>query len=208
MQYVFPNYYKKFKCINKKCRHSCCIGWEIDIDDDTLRLYDSATGEMGKRFKESISRDGVPHFILSAGERCPFLNCENLCDIILSSGEDSLCTICREHPRFHNSLPGRIESGLGLSCEEAARIIIGQSEPALLEISGDAECDDEIIALRDEVILLLQNRDIPVSARIDSMLDTMNASLPYKSIAEWCEIFLSLENLDVKWKELLELLQR
>ena len=207
MQYVFPNYYKKFKCINKKCRHNCCIGWEIDIDDDTLRLYDSATGEMGRRFKENISRDGVPHFILSDGERCPFLNCENLCDIILASGEDSLCTICREHPRFHNSLPGRIESGLGLSCEEAARIIIGQSEPALLEISGEAECDDEIIALRDKVILLLQNRDIPISARISSVLDTMNASLPYKSVQEWIKIFLSLENLDVKWKELLELLQ-
>jgi lysine-N-methylase len=162
---------------------------------------------MGRRFKENISRDGVPHFILSDGERCPFLNCENLCDIILSSGEDSLCTICREHPRFHNSLPGRVESGLGLSCEEAARIIIGQSEHALLEISGAFECDDEIIALRDEVILLLQNRDITVSARISSMLDRMKASLPDKSVQEWIKIFLSLENLDRKWRDLLELLQ-
>lgn len=207
MQYVFPNYYKKFKCINKKCRHNCCIGWEIDVDDDALRLYDSVTGDIGKRFKESISREGIPHFILSDGERCPFLNCENLCDIILASGEDSLCTICKEHPRFHNNLPGRIESGLGLCCEEAARIIIEQSEPALLEISGESECNDEIIALRDEVITLLQNREFPVSQRIGSMLDTLNTSLPEKSIEEWCKIFLSLENLDVKWRELLELLQ-
>ncbi len=207
LQYVFLNYYKKFKCINKKCRHNCCIGWEIDIDDDTLRLYDSITGYMGKRFKENISRKGVPHFILSDGERCPFLNSDNLCDIILSSGEDSLCTICKEHPRFHNSLPGRIESGLGLCCEEAARIIIGQSEPALLEISGEYECDDEIIALRDKVITLLQNREIPVSQRIDCMLDTLNTTFPEKSIEEWCKIFLSLENLDIKWRELLELLQ-
>jgi len=207
LQYVFPNYYKKFKCINKKCRHNCCIGWEIDIDDDALKLYDSASGDMGTRFKESISREGVPHFILSDGERCPFLNSENLCDIILASSEESLCTICREHPRFHNSLPGRIESGLGLCCEEAARIVIGQSDPVLFEISGELECDDEIISLRNGIIMLLQNRAIPVSKRIDTMLETLHTFLPDKSMREWIKIFLSLENLDAKWRELLELLQ-
>ena len=203
MQHVFPNYYKKFKCINKKCRHNCCIGWEIDIDDDTLQHYDSVSGEIGERLSQNISRDGDPHFILSDGERCPFLNSENLCDIILSLSEESLCTICREHPRFHNDLPGRIESGLGLCCEEAARIIIGQSEPTELYIHGDFECDDEIIALRDRVIALLQERSISLPERIRNMLDLCSASLPKKTLSEWCDIFLSLENLDLKWTELL-----
>ena len=39
MKEVFPNYYKKFKCIADKCKHNCCIGWEIDIDNDTLEFY-------------------------------------------------------------------------------------------------------------------------------------------------------------------------
>ena len=34
MVYAEPDFYGKFKCTAEKCRHSCCIGWEIDIDDD------------------------------------------------------------------------------------------------------------------------------------------------------------------------------
>ena len=30
MTVTVPSYYKDFKCIADKCRHSCCIGWEID----------------------------------------------------------------------------------------------------------------------------------------------------------------------------------
>ena len=37
---VYPNYYDKFKCIANRCKHSCCIGWEIDIDEDTMELAD------------------------------------------------------------------------------------------------------------------------------------------------------------------------
>ena len=31
---VYPDYYKKFNCKKEKCRHNCCVGWEIDIDDE------------------------------------------------------------------------------------------------------------------------------------------------------------------------------
>ena len=37
---LVPNYYKDFLCIADKCRHSCCIGWEIDIDEETLEFYE------------------------------------------------------------------------------------------------------------------------------------------------------------------------
>ena len=30
MQYVYPDYYPKFHCLAQRCRHSCCIGWEIE----------------------------------------------------------------------------------------------------------------------------------------------------------------------------------
>ena len=34
-----PSYYKTFQCIADKCEHSCCIGWEIDIDEDSYDYY-------------------------------------------------------------------------------------------------------------------------------------------------------------------------
>ena len=40
---ITPDYYNKFKCIANRCRHSCCIGWEIDIDDSTLQKYNNFT---------------------------------------------------------------------------------------------------------------------------------------------------------------------
>ena len=31
---TFPTFYRDFKCIANRCTDSCCIGWEIDIDED------------------------------------------------------------------------------------------------------------------------------------------------------------------------------
>ena len=126
MVHVFPNYYKDFQCIGGSCKHNCCIGWEIDIDPDTLAFYDTVPGEFGTRLKACISHDGAPHFRLDTKDRCPFLNQRNLCDIILTLGEEHICGICTDHPRFRNELPGRIETWLGLCCEEAARLILSQ----------------------------------------------------------------------------------
>jgi len=60
MQYIFPDYYKQFKCIASECQHSCCIGWEIDIDPDTSAYYNTVSGAFGQRLKQNISRDGIP----------------------------------------------------------------------------------------------------------------------------------------------------
>ena len=38
MVYAEPDFYGKFKCTAEKCRHSCCIGWEIDIDKKSEEL--------------------------------------------------------------------------------------------------------------------------------------------------------------------------
>lgn len=206
MNIVYPSYYKEFKCIGTRCRHNCCIGWEIDIDSDTAAYYKSVCGSMGKRLHNSIEYGEVPHFILGEGERCPFLNKENLCDIIIELGEEHLCTICAKHPRFENELPDRTEIGIGMACEEAARLILSKDTQAVLV--GAADTEDEIIILRDKVIAALQNRDRSIFERVCDMLDMCNASLPKKELCEWAEILLSLERLDEKWTDMLGLLKK
>ena len=93
MKTFIPDYYNKFSCIANKCNHNCCIGWEIDIDNETYEYYKSLKGDMGKRLCEEVSEEGTPHFKLSDNERCPFLNEYNLCDIITELGENALCEI-------------------------------------------------------------------------------------------------------------------
>jgi lysine-N-methylase len=122
-----PRYYRAFSCIADRCRHSCCIGWEIDVDEQMLELYRSLSVGYGKTVAESIDEEDVPHFRLVAGDRCPHLDEQGLCRIIKSMGKGYLCEICREHPRFYHDTPRGKEVGVGMACEEAARLIL-QSE--------------------------------------------------------------------------------
>ena len=86
-----PDYYSRFHCIADRCRHTCCEGWEIDIDPVTLNMYGAVDGPLGEKLKRSICLDPEPHFVLCPGERCPFLTDTNLCELILEKGEGMLC---------------------------------------------------------------------------------------------------------------------
>ncbi len=203
--HVYPNYYKKFRCIASLCKNNCCIGWEIDIDNDTLSFYNNLKGDLSARFKKHISYDDTPHFILNANERCPFLNNQNLCDIIISLGEKNICNICKEHPRFHNELPHRIESGLGLCCEEACRIILSQKEKMVLQSECEINTDDDIILLRDKIINILQNREKTMKDRICDMLSLCDTSFEFSDTKKWYDILLSFERMNNSWTKLLNI---
>lgn len=138
MQWFAPAYYPEFTCTAGACRHNCCVGWEIDIDDETLALYKTIDGPLGERLKTGISMEDTPHFVLTNDGRCPFLNGENLCDLICGLGEDALCQICADHPRFRNDWPDRTELGLGLCCEAAGQLILTWDSPVtLIELWND-----------------------------------------------------------------------
>ncbi len=137
MKTYVPNYYKEFSCIADRCTHSCCMGWEIDIDEDSLNKYKAMEGPLGDALRANISEEETPHFILQPGDRCPFLLESGLCRLILAQGEDILCQICTDHPRFRNFWTDRIEVGLGMACEEAARVILSSPEPFTLELWED-----------------------------------------------------------------------
>ena len=45
---VYPDYYPEFSCIAGACKHSCCIGWEIDVDEEALARFSKVEGELGQ----------------------------------------------------------------------------------------------------------------------------------------------------------------
>ncbi len=202
MDKVFPDYYSEFECIKDKCRHNCCIGWEIDIDEDTAELYLSTEGDFGKKLKENIAKGEVCHFKLKEDDRCPFLNENNLCEIIINLGKEYLCSICDLHPRFVNELPGRIETGLGLCCEAAATLILGRKDPAYLT-GVTEETDDEIMKIRDRIITLLQDRTKAIPERIADIYAFLDVEPLDLDLSKWAEFLLSLERLDEKWTSVL-----
>lgn len=212
MKTIVPDYYAGFACIAGKCRHSCCVGWEIDIDEESLCRFRATQGEIGRRLRRDIAEtDEGACFILQQGERCPFLNRDNLCDIILELGEESLCQICADHPRFRNFFSDRVEMGLGLCCEEAARLVLTRQEPtelAVLEDDGGCEelSEDEefLLALRSECMAIVQRREKDVCARVEEMLSRFGVRMPRRSMAEWARFLQKLERLDEGWSTRLE----
>ena len=208
MQQVYPSYYPRFRCIAGDCLHSCCVGWEIDVDAEALKKYRSIGGKLGEKLKKNISRGKTPHFQLTDGERCPFLNKDNLCDLIVFGGEELLCQICADHPRFRSFFSSRTEIGLGLCCEEAARLILSQREKVILFSDGKAELlnsgEAALLTLRDELFTLAQDRSLPISEREDAILRRVGAMLPNRSTREWASFYLSLERMDEAWTALLQ----
>lgn len=206
MKLYAPNYYKKFLCIADRCRHTCCAGWEIDIDEVTLQKYGELTRGYGQEIQKSIDFEGVPHFRLCKGERCPHLNEEGLCKIILSLGGDYLCDICREHPRFyHDTVRGK-EVGLGMACEEACRLILNSDDyDQMIEIEevDDNDCSEfDSISLREKLYAILKDESVPYRERLDLICREYGISLTARTDEEWKEILASFEYLDNTHRDL------
>lgn len=127
----YPEYYEKFSCIAGRCEDTCCAGWEIDIDDASYEYYMQVPGKFGERLRSSIKEypledDGryeMHGFILKEGKRCPFLNSDNLCDMILELGEDAICDVCTNTPRNFLEYGNAREVSISPSCAEAGRLI-------------------------------------------------------------------------------------
>ena len=202
MKYVRPDYFDRFECIKGDCRHSCCTGWEIDIDDESYERFLNVPGELGNRLKSAISKgaDG-PYFAMRADGRCPFLNDDGLCDLILGLGKDSLCQICADHPRFRNFFSDREEIGLGLCCEAAGRLILSNTDQVRLLEEGEEELttdEAELLSIRQELMEIVQNRSRSVNERVERMLAYAELELE-ADLQKWAAFLMTLEHLEDVW---------
>ena len=174
MRYLKPHFYDKFVCTAGDCPDTCCAGWQIMIDEDSLEKYKKVQGEFGKRLHGSINWD--EECFCQNERRCVFLNEENLCDLYKALGPDALCDTCRLYPRHTEEFEGLRELSLSLSCPEAARIILSCREPVrFLEKETDEEDDfDEFDFMmfsrledtRDVLFSILQDRSLPLTLRM------------------------------------------
>lgn len=204
MKLYAPKYYKRFACIADKCTHSCCIGWEIDIDKNTLSKYSSLTSVYGDVILNSIEKGDSVHFSLVEGDRCPHLDECGLCKIIKEVGESFLCDICREHPRFYNFTNKGKEVGIGISCEEACRLVLTSDDyDEIIEI-GDAPgeldlCEYDATLSRQTVYKILKNHSLSLSDKMDLICNIFGISVQDISLND---IMSSLEYLHVDHKKI------
>ena len=125
MLYTIPDYYDEFTCIADACEDTCCAGWQIVIDKESLQKYKRIRSNFRKRMLRSVNWFGST-FRQDKDKRCAFLNENNLCDLYLAQGEDGFCKTCREYPRHTEEFEGVREITLSLSCPEVARIVMNR----------------------------------------------------------------------------------
>jgi lysine-N-methylase len=110
----------------------------MNIDSETLDLYKKEKSSFATALNNGINYK-KSKFKIDKNKRCAFLNEQGLCEIILNLGEQNLCQVCRDHPRFRSFFTDRIETGLGFCCEEATRQILSfenKIEPVLVKTAG------------------------------------------------------------------------
>lgn len=198
MQITVPDYYPKFNCTGAQCEDTCCSGWwNVSIDRDTYEKYQRAENtELAPLFKLAVSKNTLP----SANDKndfgmmqmkpdgtCYFLQADKLCAIHRHMGAEALSDTCRLYPRYLNRFGSQRENALGVSCPEAARLILLNPqpmqftaiapEPAIdskaftsyrfpLQSDGDPQQITILNDFRAVIIAILQFREISLGARV------------------------------------------
>ena len=85
MKEYLLSYYSKFKCVASDCKHTCCAGWEMCIDKDTLSHYKNLESDYAKTLHKGVNFKRAK-FKTDKNGRCAFLNDKGLCEIILNLG--------------------------------------------------------------------------------------------------------------------------
>ena len=91
-QALMPEYMRDFKCIGAACEDTCCAGWRVSVDRQTLEKYKKVSHSgLRKKFKSEITinpaNERTPdHFarmnINQATGNCGFLT-DGMCSIRL-----------------------------------------------------------------------------------------------------------------------------
>lgn len=164
--------YNDFKCTANKCKFTCCEGWDINIDKDTYERWekdekDSTYLLNGVKTKEYNGKE--EYFInKETFEKCPFLDCEGLCNIVKSHGEGYLSKTCHSFPRMNNNFGHKRELSLSCACPEIVEILDKIHEKIGMEpeSSNDEEEDLLELKIRESLIDIVSEEEFSLDERL------------------------------------------
>ena len=133
---VTPRYMSRFSCIGPTCEDNCCHDWKVGIDKRTYKQYQTITlTPLSSRLKSALKKveadDTDANFAyieLKKDGNCPMLSDSGLCEIHSQLGADHLSHTCTQYPRTYYEEDGQLKMFATLSCPEAARLALLQSD--------------------------------------------------------------------------------
>lgn len=224
MKIVKPTFYKNFKCIAGDCPDSCCQGWEVDADSDSLEYYKTLDNslEIKKRIDSVLSKDEFDNtiFTLAPKKRCPFLNDENLCDMHIAIGGEHTPYTCRTFPRFIYDFGATREIGISFSCPVASDMMYNtESFDFETEVNSDLPTLNDIDADkyfllykgRAEAYKIAKDKNKSIRERLNDLLDLgvllQEKLFPYDEGGDhiaFFDVFKNPELINPEWKEKVE----
>lgn len=224
MKIVKPTFYKTFKCIAGDCPDSCCQGWEVDADSDSLEYYKTLDNslEIKKRIDSVLSKDEFDNtiFTLAPKKRCPFLNDENLCDVHIAIGAEHTPYTCRTFPRFIYDFGATREIGISFSCPVASDMMYNtESFDFETEVNSDLPTLNDIDAEkyfllykgRAEAYKIAKDKNKSIRERLNDLLDLgvllQEKLFPYDEGGDdidFFDVFKNPELINPEWKEKVE----
>lgn len=224
MKIVKPTFYKTFKCIAGDCPDSCCQGWEVDADSDSLEYYKTLDNslEIKKRIDSVLSKDEFDNtiFTLAPKKRCPFLNDKNLCDMHIAIGGEHTPYTCRTFPRFIYDFGGTREIGISFSCPVASDMMYNtESFDFETEVNSDLPTLNDIDAEkyfllykgRAEAYKIAKDKNKSIRERLNDLLDLgvllQEKLFPYDEGGDdvaFFDVFKNPELINPEWKEKVE----
>ena len=163
--------YNDFKCTANKCKFTCCEGWDINIDKDTYERWEKDEKDSnyllnGVKTKECNGKE--EYFInKETFEKCPFLDCEGLCNIVKSHGEGYLSKTCHSFPRIKNDFEIKSEFSLSCACPEVIEILDKIEGKILMEPEGRNNKDDLLeLKIRETLIDIVSEEEFSLDERL------------------------------------------
>ncbi len=220
----YPSYMEAFHCVGGSCPDTCCAGWIVDVDEESYYYYQTVPGKFGERLRGHLREDadGAKYFPMTREKRCPFLNRQNLCDIFTELGEDRLCQVCTEYPRWYTRVGYYEQQDLSLSCMEAARLFFTVPEisycRAMSADPGEGLTPEEeealvqTLAVRNEGLEILQEEGLLQTKleQLRSLSELTNEKRPASEAAFSETLVQQLEQLDPLndgWKAIMQSLR-
>lgn len=169
MKIIKPHYFDRFRCLAGACPDSCCQEWEVKIDDATAQRYLALESDLGDTLRKHLYIEDGEFYLRITDRRCPMWRQDGLCRIQAELGESALSYVCREFPRLRHDYGDFWELGLEMSCPEAARLILEESDiPFTVEDAPGGETpeyDTEAMAIllrtRQKALEILAAHPLP-----------------------------------------------
>ena len=162
------SFYDNFTCATDQCPDTCCAGWNIPVDRETIQKWQ--TYPLSLRlwlFPHLCKKEDIP-CIRMTHTHCPFQDHDMLCSLERHHGENAMPHICRIYPRKRRNYGFCAEETLELSCPKAAELFLGHlhdfhyvdmDSEISYPVSGtnqDAAFFEDLLFCREELISFLQ----------------------------------------------------